>query len=101
MDKHTPAPWKLMHQTSDGSQLVGDGAYGFITIDRACDGKNNRGEMLANARLIASAPELLEALKNLVKRIDINGGLGEYKGGPSFVMTEARQAIAKAEANNG
>lgn len=37
---------------------------------------------------------LLEALKALVERIDANGGLGEYKGGPAFVMQKAREALA-------
>jgi len=34
-----------------------------------------------------------KALDDLVKRIDFNGGLGEYKGGPSFVMSYAREAL--------
>ena len=51
----------------------------------------------ANAKLIAASPMLLEALKALVERIDYNGGIGEYKGGPSFVMKHAREAIAAAE----
>ena len=41
--------------------------------------------------------KLLEALKRLVERIDFNGGIGEYKGGPAFVMKEAREAITEAE----
>lgn len=47
--------------------------------------------------LMNAAPELLAALKNLVARIEANGGIGEYIGGPAFVMEPARNAIAKAE----
>ena len=41
--------------------------------------------------------ELLETLTLLVKRIDHNGGIGAYNGGPAFVMKHAREAIEKAE----
>ena len=44
--------------------------------------------------------ELLICFKRLVERIDFNGGLGEYKGGPSFVMKDAREVILKAEAKS-
>ncbi len=39
--------------------------------------------------------EALEALKDLVERVDINDGLGEYKGGSPFIMVRAREIIAK------
>jgi len=39
--------------------------------------------------------ELVEALEKLIQRIDINGGLGEYKGGPAFVLCFARSIVAK------
>ena len=68
---------------------------------------NERGALLVFIAILwmelekfSSTPinlELLEALRNLVERIDINGGIGEYKGGPSFVMKNARQAIANAD----
>ena len=50
----------------------------------------------ADERLRDAAPDLLAALAALVARIDHNGGLGEYKGGPVFVLAKAREAIAKA-----
>ena len=48
-------------------------------------------------RLSAVSAELLGALKNLVARIEANGGIGAYKDGPVFVMRDARAAIQKAE----
>ena len=42
--------------------------------------------------------ELLETLEKLVERIDFNGGIGEYQGGPAFVMMRARGIIQKAKA---
>jgi hypothetical protein len=45
---------------------------------------------------LAEYDAMLAALRLLVERIDVNGGIGEYKGGPAFVMVRARDAIAKA-----
>jgi len=36
---------------------------------------------------------LIKASKRLLERIDYNGGIGEYKGGPVFVVKEIREAI--------
>jgi len=41
--------------------------------------------------------ELVETLEMLVERIEYNGGIGEYKGGPSFVMKYTKQALKKAQ----
>mgnify|MGYP001564098273 CR=1 FL=1 len=38
--------------------------------------------------------DALRALRRLVERIDHNGGIGEYRGGPAFVIMEARRALA-------
>lgn len=56
-------------------------------VDRYFENENE-----ANARLIAAAPELLEALKALVNCPD-------YKGINTHEMNAARAAIAKAEGN--
>jgi hypothetical protein len=45
--------------------------------------------------LCERAEKLEAALKRLVERIDANGGLGEYQGGPVFVMIEARALLTK------
>ena len=56
---HTPGPWDVEPK---GSRHFVDGADGLTVayLDRA--GVRERSEIEANARLIASAPELLEAL---------------------------------------
>jgi len=68
MSKHTPGPW---FATQNGS------AFNLNSPDRASHFaillgmlSNSDGELDANARLIAAAPELLEALKAL-KRMPI------------------------------
>lgn len=72
--KHTPAPWEF----SDMSGLTMDdkpyasahiGANGEI-IAMLGDDYEKRDAVVANARLMASAPELLEALENFVTVCD-------------------------------
>ena len=62
--KHTPGPWRLCRVDTD---LVLDGNYKAIAKAsfRATSTMNLVHETKANARLIAAAPELLEALKTL------------------------------------
>ena len=68
--KHTPGPWKLLHHTAprhDGDRAVYGPGNKFI-----CDmngGQNDDDETLANARLIASGPEMLETLKALSRNL--------------------------------
>ena len=88
MSKHTPGPWHV--RTFDGSQWSID-AVGDLPIAQAqqlrpvrFDPKQN--ERTANARLIAAAPELLEALQDLLDT--------GFTGGPQG--KRARAAIAKA-----
>ena len=65
--KHTQGPWKLVGSTtvSDADQSVGIANVSTYSI--------GEDEAAANARLIAAAPELLEALKDyesaLIRRI--------------------------------
>ena len=85
--KHTPGPWKII-PIEDAARKVWDCVYyedGNVDHHLACvEGK-------ANARLIAAAPELLEAAKAVAKWLgrDIND------------WDSLRAAIAKAEGTNG
>jgi hypothetical protein len=49
-----------------------------------------RGEMKA----------LVEAAWNVLLRLDHNGGIGEYKGGPAFVVEPLRKALKSFEVRN-
>lgn len=63
MSKHTPGPWKL---EQDGVTVVQDCTAPRTKITRSLEIYMDKGERKANARLIASAPELLEAGEKLV-----------------------------------
>ena len=97
--QHTPGPWDVEPK---GSRHFVDGADGLTVayLDRA--GVRERAEIEANARLIASAPELLAALEaaaelaegtvKLLRQLDMESG----RIAAECVLRDARAAIAKA-----
>jgi len=94
MDKHTPGPWGFGNTSDDKKLILGDGGKGRYICSvqihqtpRRC-GYDMEKERLANARLIAAAPELLEACKH------IQGMIWKRYGIKSAIL---EQAIAKAE----
>jgi hypothetical protein len=66
--KHTPGPWRIFTNT-DGSKLIG---IGELTGDGIADcgfglWRGGEAEAIANARLIAAAPEMFEALQDILE----------------------------------
>jgi hypothetical protein len=101
--KHTSGKWNiktpLKHITElndfEFEIIPSDGSGRICLIER-----NDSISELANARLIASAPELLEAckaLKALSERFKNGDRSGAIMGGISLAMDKALEAIAKAE----
>ena len=87
MSKHTPGPWQTDQAEHDAPYQdirihAGKGSICCVWIDDAPLHDYN-AEQRANARLIAAAPELLEALKDMGARYGLTD--------------QARAAIAKAE----
>ena len=84
---HTPGPWKTEALSYGGSAAnIRNANRHLIVGPRGFHEKN----LEANARLIAAAPEMLEALRNLVMD-------WERVIGPIPENHEAQVAIAKAE----
>ena len=88
MSKHTPGPWKVNYakfnevKTSDGARVA------------TCSNLNGLVNLQANARLIAAAPELLDALIECLEC--------EFAVTDKSAIAKAQAAIAKATgANNG
>lgn len=113
--KHTPGPWKITHKHPDP-----DTAKGYMEIMQS----NGSGFEIgiscsiceqyladdpiqkANAHLIAAAPDILEALKQLVKiNEDHDDSIAKILGAPpgwkDEYLDKARSAIAKAEGRVG
>ena len=90
MTKHTPGPWILVKAPRSRTwELSAQGWKQFANVYGNTDPELNRqGE--ANARLIAAAPDLLEALKAIRQAFQ--------SGTAMFVAQDmAEAAIAKAE----
>lgn len=107
MSKHTPGPWEIdtvtrpaeictiHHVPPQGEEkqrwVYVRGAIGYWEADA--------NEQLANARLIAAAPDLLQAAKAVVERWD-SPRWKEQEHTGTFI-DKLRAAIAKAEGDNG
>ncbi|WP_303698627.1 hypothetical protein [Pseudomonas aeruginosa] len=106
MRKHTPGPWgieRLHGEINVISCNERDGAakdMGIVyVLARDVGGMihgeqfDDRSEVEANARLMAAAPDLLEALQQAVTSMQDSGYPND-----SLVIRAARQAITKATA---
>lgn len=93
MTEHTPGPWTLDEHPQAGDWIVT--AARSSTDDRAIGRVVTwRPEWRANARLVAAAPDLLAALRDIA---DDCGWVPEPRTGLERQMAErARAAIAKA-----
>jgi len=92
MSNHTPGPW-VIYPATNGSEICAVDMEPGLPI-RAGIARVNQytyGEWIGNARLIAAAPELLEALEMMLEMSEM-GGFGK-----AAAEDVARVAIAKAK----
>ena len=100
--KHTPGPW-IVKKNIDGiyagtMSLVATESSGEIVGPRQLR-YQAVGCVEANARLIAAAPDLLEALSKLTEmycQMVHSGDCGNWNPEDDIEIQEARAAIAKA-----
>jgi hypothetical protein len=100
--KHTPGPWSVVIDDTGGEftgwpSIVASPEIDCAVIHRAGFKKEFWGDLsqrecIANARLIASAPDLLEALRSLID-MDVAYQRGQRV---EAAVDVARAAIAKA-----
>jgi len=109
--KHTSGPWVIDNEEF-GQPITNGivrycppyGGGGYITIaDCSLAATGNNPEWQANARLIAAAPELLEALEQIIQPTMINGDKQikvdwqQLAPGEKIIRWEsAKKTIAKA-----
>jgi hypothetical protein len=95
VSEHTPGPWHIW-VSDEGAFVLSSNAGDYSMVIAKRDvGTPNPAEGIANALLIAAAPELLEALKHAVALYDRSMSPLEFAG--TFDVNSARRAIAKAE----
>lgn len=114
--KHTPGPWVAAASPSSivGWPIIGPGGRAVASVHYrrgdTAEGQQINAEAGANARLIAAAPDLLAALKAMMKYYDTPSApwalldpeackamLEEYGGIDRVCGDMAKDAIAKAE----
>lgn len=95
MTDFTPGPWKVV----DGLLVVADDAEGVEPlIAKVDDGDVADEQALADARLIAAAPDLLAALAGMVDNIRFAGATNRYEHeSMAQAVIAARAAMAKAQ----
>ena len=90
MSKHTPAPWKVVPSLNE----IVNADHGLLRYDIRADytliGALYENE--ADARLIAAAPDLLQALKTIYVWADSGTGMKDFDD----IATLADEVIAKA-----
>lgn len=89
MSKHTPGPWKVIetHYLPHDGDHVADMSNGLMVVPTIC----GLGDPLADARLIAAAPDLANVVAWLIQEYESIGGCI-----PDGLYNAARAAIAKA-----
>jgi hypothetical protein len=85
MSKHTPGPWGTYDTAAYGIHICKGGIAGQHIASAQRYVGLTQDETVANARLIAAAPEMLAALRELLERCDFEA------------QEMARAAIGKAE----
>ena len=103
MSAHTPGPWRYCRENGSrttGRHMIAGAKPGYLAEVRDC----GSGDVGANARLIAAAPELLEALKGMLAIVSDSRGVAGYhlngntaEWGEFDEVDAAIDAIAKAE----
>lgn len=63
MSKHTPGPWRIGEGIDDGYEIYAKNGNPIGSVHWTIKAGTEKAPAEANARLIAAAPELLEALK--------------------------------------
>lgn len=96
--KHTPGPWFIVDSVNGdwptGCEICIDNVEGGNPDTDYCIASAVHGDpekLKANARLIATAPDLLDALETLVEHFEYYMGDNECRP-----LENARAAIAKA-----
>jgi hypothetical protein len=104
MNKHTPGKWEVRFSEEDGKPYVATGLFILAqpiwssvaaAVDDVAGRKRSKLEREANAYLMAAAPELLYALKELLYHTELRGDANKL-----LAVAGAEAAIAKAEAGS-
>lgn len=96
MSEFTEWPWEVY------GRVVQSSSTGYVVCEIELEGPedynpNSKEERLANARLIAAAPDMYEALRKLVKLTEGVKDCGSDYSGPKWQSPELQTARIEAE----
>ena len=107
MSTHTPGPWKVevwdySHATRPRRELNVQTESNLIATVAWDEGKDNpytiqHDEAMANARLIAAAPDMLAALRTAEAWVDQQGDMPGCRPAADSMLRVIREAILKTE----
>lgn len=92
--QHTPGPWRVT-----GPNVRAGGALLAVVTDHWADEKTPDDVKAHNAHLIASAPDMLAALREAVRVLEYAADALDAPAASHFreTISDVRAAIAKAE----
>ena len=96
MSKHTPGPWTTNATYPDLIQHDTKRKGDRLWVAEASL-RNTKDEQLANARLIAESPALLEALKEMINQFATIPGMSKMVHDEKMAVLNANEVIARAE----
>jgi hypothetical protein len=95
MSGYTPGPWHTKREGLSTIYVEANIGGGWVQEVAACGPTETADQKEANARLIAAAPELLEALIQMVSVAERDNWQAAISGRQMFLW-DAKVAIAKA-----
>lgn len=101
--KHTPGLWAIQEYKGSSAPTIFqhetcEPVAEVSNVGEDSDGSRDKDEELANARLIAAAPELLAAIQDMLNRVEWAQRPGQsVQAGILAGAEKLREAIAKAE----
>lgn len=94
MSKYTPGPWSVWTGDENHVIIAGDDSHGVAMVMLRPEDEHCLGPVeTANARLIAAAPDLLEAVNRILLALTENSG--DLRADDESLL-KARATIAKA-----
>lgn len=98
--KHTPGPWTILGRATISNEGNEEGVDEIVADDGALTVAYVTGQEVADARLIAAAPEMLEALAIIVANAVVQpdasmGGMTDTYAVPLDDIEAARALLSK------
>jgi len=97
----SPGPWRIAKRGEDEAFYIverdepNEPSRHAYRVAHVLD-YNEYQQNAANARLIAAAPELFEALDEMLREFGVDGHGAEFEDGECMVVDRARAALAAA-----